>query len=113
MSAFVHLGGFRLRKYEETITPGPPPPSFSVFFGDQFDLEPNEVPAEAVYADTAAKMVAYLRWRLAAFRRAHPERPPPSEVQLWLHTYDLPEPPGPDPWRWQDRNSVYVGRWLP
>jgi len=113
LNAFVHVGGFRIRKYEDTITPEPPPPSLTVLFGDEDDLEPNEILAEVAYPDKAEKMAAYLRWRLAAYRRAHPDRPPPRAVQLWLHTYALPEPPGPDPWRWEDRKSVYVGRWLP
>jgi hypothetical protein len=112
IDAFVHLGGFRFRKYEGSIAPEEINKNKSVLFGET-EPEDYELPAELVYPDKAEKMLAYLRWRLAAFRREHPDRPPPSEVWLRLHTYRIPEPPGPDPWHWQDGGTEDVGRWLP
>jgi len=104
INAFVRLSGFRLRKYEGFLTPTPAP--YEVMFGD------GEPSAYRVY-EQADHMLAYLRWRLAEFRRVHPDRPPPSEVALWMHMYRIPKPPGPQPWQFEDADIVCLGRWLP
>ncbi len=113
LNAFVRFGGFRIREYEASVTPDWD--NWTVWnamamFGDA-DLEENQLPAEQVYPE-ATRMFAYLRWRVATFRREHPELPPPSQVVLWEHGYRIPEP-GSQPWRWQELGKVRVGRWLP
>jgi hypothetical protein len=109
LNAFGRLGGFRIRKFEESIMPETV--QWEVLFGE--GEEENEVPAVAVNGENTNKLMAYIRWRLATYRREHPDRPPPSEVLIWIHGYRIPEPPGPHPWRWHDTGSQPAGRWLP
>lgn len=109
LNAFVRLSGFRIRKYEASITPAPA--ALEVWFGD-VDPEGEQPAAWEVYEE-ADRMLAYLRWRLVEYRRAHPERPLPSQVLLWRHGYRIPEPPGPRPWRYEDLGTDCIGRWLP
>jgi len=112
LNAFVRFRGFRIRRLEASVTPEWDNwTDWNAMFGDG-DLDENQLPAEEVYPEKAARMFAYLRWRVAAFCREHPELPPPSQVWLWEHGYRIPEP-GSQPWRWQDRSSERVGRWLP
>jgi hypothetical protein len=111
LNAFVRTGSFRIRKYETWITPD------AVGFGDvRFGndaAQENAYNATFFYGERAEKMLAYLRWRLADYRRAHPERPAPTQVLLWLHRYRIPKPPGSYSWSWEDRGFECVGRWLP
>jgi hypothetical protein len=113
INAFVRLGGYRLRKYETYIAPldvtaGTP----AVLFGapGEGDDRPD---ATLVYEDQAEQMLAYLRWRVAEFRRERPELPTPTQVWLWVQLYQIPEPPGPTPWRWQYACTVRIGCWVP
>lgn len=110
LNAFVRTGNFRLRKYEAWITPDTV--SWEVTFENDSSPE-DPYSAAYLYHERAAKMLAYLRWRLAGYRREHPEAPVPSQVLLWRHRYHIPKPPGPSPWGWDDYGFEYVGRWLP
>jgi hypothetical protein len=110
LNAFVRLGGCRIRKYETFI-------ALDEVEGEvRFDAPAGDDPrpdARLVYPDVANQMHAYLRWRLAEFRRERPDLPPPTQVRLWVHSYRIPEPPGPEPWRWQDQGWDLVGVWVP
>jgi hypothetical protein len=110
LNAFVRLGGFRLWKYETFIAPD------EVEADVRFDAPAADDPrpdARLVYPEVANQMHAYLRWRLAEFRRQRPDLPPPAQVRLLVHSYRIPEPPGPEPWRWQDQGWDLVGCWVP
>jgi hypothetical protein len=112
LNAFVRFRGFRFRKFEASVTPEWYNwTDRNAMFGDG-DLEENQQPAAMVFQE-APRMFAYLRWRVAAFCREHPELPPPSQVVLWEHGYRIPEPPGPQPWRWEYLGEERIGRWLP
>jgi hypothetical protein len=55
---------------------------------------------------------AYLRWRLEAFQRDHPDAPPPTELVLLGHIYRIP-PPGPEPFSWSGPLELPLARWRP
>jgi hypothetical protein len=110
LNAFVRLGGCRMRKYETFIAPDEV--EWEVRFGAPAADDPRS-DAMLVYPDVANQMHAYLRWRVAEFRRQRPDLPPPAQVRMWVHSYRIPEPPGPEPWRWQDQGWDLVGCWVP
>jgi hypothetical protein len=58
-------------------------------------------------------MLAYLGWKLAAFRRERPDLAPPTQVVLYVRLYRVPPPPGPTPWHWEFLGQHPVARWLP
>ena len=105
---FFRVGGFRLRRYESTLDVAPAP-------GKPFDPRGADWAAaiERDVRDRAGPMLADLRWRLAAFRREHPELPPPTQVVLCVRLHRVPPPPGPSPWRWDFLGQYPVSRWLP
>lgn len=109
LQAFLRTGGFRFRRYETHITPAVP--SREVLFG-QAELEGDWQPALLEY-EQADNLTAYMSWRVAEFRRTRPDVPLPSQVFLWIHSYRIPAPPGPQPWNWDDQGFYYIGRWLP
>jgi hypothetical protein len=100
---------FRVRKYEEQITP------FATNQDRVFD------PATSAWEEQIREKVRkesdciynYLRWRLQVYQRANPDLPPPTQVILLVRTYKIPKPPGPDPWDWYDLGEDRVARWLP
>jgi hypothetical protein len=107
-SRFFRAGRFRLRRYESTLDCAPLP-------GRPFDPHGEEW-AAAVESDVRARadaMAAYLGWRLAAFRREHPELPTPVEAVLLVRLYRVPPPPGPTPWHWEYLGQHPLARWLP
>jgi hypothetical protein len=106
---YAKFGGFRIRKYEENITPyasapdgvfDPATSSWRTKVRDKVRKEP-----ECVYN--------YLRWRLRVYQRANPDLPTPTQAILLVRTYKVPKPPGPDPWDWYDLGEHRVARWLP
>jgi hypothetical protein len=102
VNRFIRFQNFRLRRCEMHLVP--PTTTPDVFF-DTADVE-------LIYEEASA-MHAYLHFRLAAYRREHPELPPPSQVRLWLHKYRIPPPPGPEPWHFEEDGWECVGCWLP
>jgi hypothetical protein len=106
---FVRLGHFRLRRYESTLDLAPPPG------GAPFDPRGEDWAAavERHVRAEAEPMLAYLRWRVAAFERQRPELSPPTEAVLCVRLYRVPSPPGPAPWRWEYLGQHRVARWLP
>lgn len=57
-------------------------------------------------------MLAYLRWRLRRFQRAHPELPPPRQVLLSVRLQRTPPPVAP-PEDWQHVVELPLARWFP
>jgi hypothetical protein len=53
-------------------------------------------------------MRAYMRWKMDAYLRAHPELPPPREAILFMHVYRTPEFGKPLDWT---RAEICVARW--
>jgi hypothetical protein len=105
---FFRLGNFRIRRAESALDVAPAQcqgfePSGAAW---RATLQ-GEVAWKQAYA------IAYLGWRLAAFRREHPDLPPPAEVVLSMHFYRIPPPPGPEPWDWDDLGVLPVARWRP
>ncbi len=105
---FFRLGHFRLRRYESTIDVAPLP-------GKPFEPRGEEWAAlvERATREGAEAMRAYLRWRLAAFRRECPDLPPPTQAVLLVRLYRIPPPPGPRPWDWEYLGQHPVACWLP
>jgi hypothetical protein len=105
---FFRLGNFRIRRAESALDVSPTPGR---------DFEPSGAAWRATLqrqvASKQADTIAYLGWRLAAFRRDRPDLPPPAEVVLSMHLYRIPSPPGPDPWDWEDLGVYPVARWRP
>jgi hypothetical protein len=106
---YVKFALFRVRKYEEQITP------FATNEDSAFD------PATNAWADKIQTKVRkesdciynFLRWRLQVYQRANPDLPPPTQVILLVRTFHIPEPPGPEPWDWSYLGEDRVARWLP
>jgi hypothetical protein len=107
--SYVKFALFRVRKYEEQITP------FATNQDSFFD------PATSAWQAQIQKKVRkesdcmynYLRWRLQIYQQANPNMPPPTQVILLVRTFNIPTPPGPDPWEWNDLGEDRVARWLP
>jgi hypothetical protein len=108
-ACFFRVGRFRLRRYETTFDLTPPPG------GGRFDPRGADWAAavERVTRAEAEPLLAYLRWRQAAFQRQRPELPTPTQVVLHVRLYRVPPPPGPTPWRWEHLGQHRVARWLP
>jgi hypothetical protein len=106
---FLRVGRFRVRKFESGIDVWP------TLTDGTFDPEAERWASrirERVEEEEDA-MLAYLRWRLLAFQRAHPDWPRPDEVILIVRLTYIPDPPGPRPWDWEDLGEHQVARWRP
>ncbi len=105
---FFRLGGFRFRRVESALEVSPE---------EGRDFRPSGAAWRTRLVEGVAgrqvSMIAYLRWRLDAFLRAHPDLPPPAEVVLSMHLFRIPAPPGPEPWDWEDLGVYPVARWRP
>ena len=106
---YLRFGGFRRRRIDAQFEAkyhrdGQPREHFAELWEQQIR---NLMSAE--YKAT----LAFLRWRLAHFRREHPELPPPVQVILRVQTFAIPEPPGPRPWGWIEEEPIPLARWLP
>lgn len=108
--SYFRWGNFRLRRYEGNV---------DLILSDRD--QPREIlmdlwrgRIESKVRAESDSMHAYLRWRLAAYQRAHPEQPRPKEVILAVNTYRIPPPPGPDPWDWKHSDRPQpIARWRP
>jgi hypothetical protein len=108
VNRYIRLGRFRLRKYEENLTPY---------------LSERETASEAKlsWRDSIERKVrkrseainAYLRWRWYRYQDAHPELPEPNQVILHVRVYRIPAPEGPDPWTWDGPDVCPMARWRP
>jgi hypothetical protein len=114
-NCFFRLGDFRLRKYESHLD----------VLLTLHDDEATEAAAAERWRlrieeklDTDGKdLLAYLRWRWRKFRQAHPDRPTPSQVILYVRRYSIP-PPEQVPWHWDTNNYQMfdrqpMARWQP
>jgi hypothetical protein len=111
---YCHLGNFRIRKYEGYITPYPPSSDDGSFN-----------PETEAWKEKIRKMVCegsdrepdciynYLRWRLEVYQSAHVNQPRPTQAILLVRAYQVPKPPGPEPWDWYVMGEHRVARWLP
>ena len=105
---FVRVGRFRLRRYETTLELAPSPGQPLGPRGADWAAD-----IESHVRARARPLLAYLRWRLATFRREHPYLPTPTQVVLCVRLYRVPPPPGPTPWQWEDLGQHPVARWRP
>jgi hypothetical protein len=109
LARFFRVGDFRLRRYESHLAITPPP--HRQVFNPTRDGWPALV-AQTAYVHYRT-IGAYLRWRLLAFQRDHPDLPMPAAVILAVQLYHIPEPPGPERWHWEDWGRHPVARWRP
>jgi hypothetical protein len=109
LHAYFRLGRFRLRRCEGSIElmPASPADRADIPMADTW----NQQIAEKVWS-AGARQYAYLRRRLADFRRRRPDLPPPRQVILYTRTYRIPEPDSV-PWTWQGPEQLPLVRWRP
>jgi hypothetical protein len=105
---FVRFGHFRLRRFESNF-------EMKLLADKEATRQITLAAWESTIGDKVNKwrdeMLAYLRWRLAQFRREHPGLEP-KQVILRAQTFRAPPPPGPTPWDWEEGEVVPVLRWL-
>jgi hypothetical protein len=99
---------FRFRKYETNFIPNPPRGN-----DNTFDSNAWRDRISTSVRDDGDNMVAYLRWRWAKYKELNPDAPEPTQVILYMRGYSIPQPPGPDPWRFVYFGQYPVARWLP
>jgi hypothetical protein len=107
---YAKFGMFRIRKYESEITTPYPHTVDGVFNPATPDWK--EKISKKVREDPEA-IRNYLRWRLEVWQRANPQLPAPTQVVLLVRGFEVPEPPGPQPWDWYDLGEHHMARWLP
>jgi hypothetical protein len=109
VNCFLRYKNFRVRKYEELIMPTP------IIRGGVFDPH-SEAWRERLddsVRENGDNMKAYVRWRWEEYRLRHHELPEPTQIILYMHGYEIPQPPGPSPWCFIDCGRHPVARWLP
>jgi hypothetical protein len=109
LHAFFRVGKFRLRRYEGSIdlTLTTPEGQTAAAMADRWrERIEGKVDNDGPY------LHAYMRWRLRAFLRQHPDLPPPRQVILFVRLYHVP-PPGAEPWFWHGPEEQPVARWQP
>jgi hypothetical protein len=109
-NSYLRLGKFRLRRYESSIG------VILVSHADEPELDRKErwrSLIEDYFRREWETVYAYLRWRLAEYRQAHPERLPPRQVILHVRRYHIfaPEEAGDSPWDEPDLRPI--ARWRP
>jgi hypothetical protein len=111
VNSYLRLGLFRLRKYESNL---------DVVLKKK-ENETEQQKKERWLRKIEDKMrrdwdciLAYLKWRKEAFKRAHPDLPPPRQVIMHVRRYDIPKPTGnEEPWGWDGPHSEPMARWQP
>jgi hypothetical protein len=109
--SFFRVGQFRLRRYESNLD------LTLSSHDDQVDdrrVDGWRRQIEDKVRGDWPSLLAYLRWRLAAFRRSQPDVQPPQQVILLVRVYRIPppdEPPPPGFWPRPDQRPL--ARWLP
>ncbi len=109
LRSYFRVGGARLRRTETALCL-----PLSMCEGKEIDdvsVHWQTRVADHV-RDGARPIRAYLRWRLTAYRREHPDMPEPREVRLLTRTYRLPGP-GESFERWPPPYQIPLARWLP
>ncbi len=109
--SFFRIGHFRLRRYESNL-------DLTLSSHDD-QVDDRRVDGwrrqieDKVRADWPS-MLAYLRWRLAAFERRQADLPPPTQVILLVRVYSIPPPDEPAPLGfWPPPDERRLARWLP
>jgi hypothetical protein len=107
---YAKFGLARIRKYEEQITTPTPPATDGLFLPNTEEWQ--ERVSKKVREDPEA-IRNYLRWRTDVYQRAYPDLPRPTQVILLVRAFEVPKPPGPEPWDWYDLGEHRLARWLP
>jgi len=117
---FFRMGTYRVRRYEGTM--------YITTRRSTVKNEPGQVPEERLEtpdelaqrltrrthklaSDYRESTLAYMKWRLKAWRQAHPDEKMPAQVILFQRSYrihQLDEPPG-----WDGPFVVPILRWRP
>lgn len=100
LDRFLRIGGFRLRRLENVITIDTTRPATDMVIALRGHVRQN-----------GDLLFAYLKWRLDAFRRAHPDVSTPRQVILLLRRFHINEP-GSRP-RWAGPYVQIAARWRP
>lgn len=108
---YLRFGNFRLRRFEANLDPG-----LSLDEGQTIDEATNDW-AERIESHVQHEwraIIAYLRWRVQIYMRAHPDRPMPRQVVLLQKMYIIPPPEkAPTPWTWNLNLVLPLARWQP
>jgi hypothetical protein len=110
INRFLRWGRFRLRKYEENLTPELGPASTETPGEARLSWKDR---IESKVRDKSDTVLAYLRWRWQQYQQAHPDLPEPNQVILVVRTFHIPAPPGPEPWSWDGPDECPMARWQP
>jgi hypothetical protein len=112
---YFRFGHLRVRKYEEQITPYPPS-SDDGSFNPETEIWKEKIRNKVCLTRDDREpdcIYNYLHWRLEVYQSAHADQPRPTQVILLVRAYQVPKPPGPEPWDWHDMGQHRVARWLP
>jgi hypothetical protein len=106
---FVRFGNARLRRYEGRLYADTQPKGkeSSVDLAARLSKE-----MQALVRDNDETAVAYLRWRMDGWQRAHPDTPAPKQVVLLQRSYRI-RGPEEEPKGWDGPLLVPCARWLP
>jgi hypothetical protein len=106
---FFRAGNFRLRRYEGHLTLA------LVRHADTNEAETRQEwnrRTEKHLRNNGDAILAYLRWRLAAYQSLYPGLPPPRQVILKMRRYRIAEPDQAPPYL-RGPFVVPVARWQP
>jgi hypothetical protein len=109
---FFRIGHFRLRRYESNL-------DVALYLERGESLEQPRVLEE--WEDKVRRklrrdwdcLMPYLKWRLQVFEKRNPDVPKPTQVIILARTYNIPAPPGDEPWHWDMEGPHPIARWLP
>jgi hypothetical protein len=110
VNRYARFGRFRLRKYEEILSPELYVSTDKVA-GQMKDIWKDRLKNQV--DEEARAIKSYLRWRWDRYSAQHQELPEPTQVILHVRTYRIPAPPGPDPWTWGGPDECPMARWRP
>lgn len=106
---YFRVGQFRLRRYEDHL---------GLILPFQGGRTPAEEalhwiePIEDKVRREGHRMHAYLRWRLRAYQRTHPDLPSPQQVILLVRQWEAPSPEQ-RPWNWHGPEERPLACWRP
>lgn len=106
---YFRLGRFRLRRYECTMLP-----SLSRWT-DEAPTKEAERWREQLrkhVSEYGPTLLAYVRWRYAAYQQRHPEKPPAKQIILLERRYTINDAEEDEP-GWSGPHTVPIARWRP
>jgi hypothetical protein len=109
---YLRLGQFRLRRYESYVVP------ILARHTDEIDEAIKERWREQIVDHLRTRQEwetvrAYLRWRMEAYQRAHPERPRPSQIILHVRRYHILTVDERAGSPWEEPDVQPIARWRP